>query len=112
MKINKYFIAGALTSLLALNTACKDDFQELNQDPANVTKDLPEGLMAAAINEFQPNDYLVWFYNVTYFTRWSQMGTPGGGFADDYTGQAASGGQGKQYLKVLKYRNNIGMTLD
>lgn len=107
MKINKFFIAGALTSLLALNTACKDDFQELNQDPANVTKDLPEGLMAAAINEFQPNDYLVWFYNVNYFTRWSQMGTPGGGFADDYTGQAESGGQGKQYLKVLKYRNKI-----
>lgn len=107
MKLNKFFIAGAMAAVLVLNISCADDYKELNQDPANVTKTLPEGLMTAAINTFQPTDYLVWFYNVQYFTRWSQMGTPGGGFSDDFTGQAESGGQGSQYINTLKYRNRI-----
>jgi len=35
------------------------------------------------------------------------MGTPGGGFSDDFTGMAESGGQGSQYINTLKYRNRI-----
>jgi len=107
MKLNKFFIAGALASVLLLNTGCADEYKELNQDPANVTATLPEGLMTAAINAFQPTDYLIWYYNVQYFTRWDQMGMPGGGFADDFTGMAESGGQGSQYINTLKYRNRI-----
>lgn len=96
-----------MAAVLTLNISCADDYQELNQDPANVTKTLPEGLMTAAINAFQPTDYLVWFYNVQYFTRWDQMGMPGDGFADGYTGMAETGGQGSQYINTLKYRNRI-----
>ena len=107
MKLNKFFIAGAMAAALMMNLSCADDYTELNQDPANVTKTLPEGLLTAAINNFQPNDYLLWFYNVQYFTRWDQMGMPGGGFADDFTAQAESGGQGGQYINTLKYRNRI-----
>ena len=107
MKLNKFFIAGALASVFFLNIGCSDDYKELNQDPANVTKTLPEGLMTAAINAFQPTDYLVWFYNVQYFTRWDQMGMPGGGFDDAFTGMQESGGQGSQYINTLKYRNRI-----
>ncbi len=107
MKLNKFFIAGALASVILLNTGCADEYKELNQDPANVTATLPEGLMTAAINAFQPTDYLIWYYNVQYFTRWDQMGMPGGGFADDFTGMAESGGQGSQYINTLKYRNRI-----
>lgn len=107
MKLNKFFIAGAMGAVLMMNISCADDYKELNQDPANVTKTMPEGLMTAAINTFQPTDYLVWFYNVQYFTRWDQMGTPGGGFSDDFTGMAESGGQGSQYINTLKYRNRI-----
>ena len=88
-------------------TGCEDEYKDLNTDPTNVTKTMPEGLMTAAINAFQPNDYLIWFYNVQYFTRWCQMGTPGGGFSNDYTGMAESGGQGGQYINTLKYRNRI-----
>ena len=105
MKLNKLFIAGAMAAVFMMNISCADDYKDLNQDPANVTKTMPEGLMTAAINTFQPTDYLVWFYNVQYFTRWDQMGTPGGGFSDDFTGMAESGGQGSQYINTLKYRN-------
>lgn len=90
--------------------SCADDLKGINTDPANVTKTLPEGLMAAAINEFQPNDYLVWFYNVKYFNQWSQMS--GGSYAADYTGQAENGGQGSQYIATLKYRNKIQNYID
>ena len=107
MKLNRLFIAGASAAVLMMNISCADDYKELNMDPANVTKTMPEGLLTAAINSFQPTDYLVWFYNVQYFTRWDQMGMPGGGFADDFTGMAEVGGQGSQYIQTLKYRNRI-----
>ena len=107
MKLNKLFIAGAMAAMFTLNISCADDYKELNQDPENVAETLPEGLMAAAINAFQPTDYLVWFYNVQYFTRWSQMGMPSKGFNDNYTEQKESGGQGSQYIQTLKYRNRI-----
>ena len=50
MKLNKLFIAGAMGAVLLMNISCADDYKELNQDPANVTKTMPEGLMTAAIN--------------------------------------------------------------
>ena len=112
MRFNKFFIAGAMASVLVLSTSCRDDYEDMNQDPANVTKTLPEGLMTAAINAFQPTDYLLWFYNTPYFTRWDQMGTPGGGFSEEYTGMAESGGQGGQYIGVLRYRNKIKKYID
>ncbi len=101
-KIISMFLAGAFTLSLA---SCADDLKDVNINNANVTKTMPEGLMTAAINEFQPNGYLLWFYNVRYFNRWSQMS--GGSFAADYTGQAELGDQGTQYIATLKYRNKI-----
>lgn len=96
------FFAG----LAALSlVGCADDLKDINVNPANVTSTMPEGLMTAAINEFQPNDYLIWFYNVSYFTRWSQMS--GGSYTDEYTGMNENGGQGGQYIATLKYRNRI-----
>ena len=56
MKLNKLFIAGAMGAVLLMNISCADDYKELNQDPANVTKTMPEGLMTAAINTFPPTD--------------------------------------------------------
>lgn len=108
MKFNKILLAAAMTSVLALSTtSCADDYQKLNQDPSNVSKVDPKGLMAQAVLKFQPNDYLIWFYNINYFTRWSQMGCPTGSFTDDYTSMAESGGQGEQYVATLRYRNEI-----
>ena len=96
------FFAG----LAALSlVGCADDLKDINTDPANITKTMPEGMLTAAINEFQPNDYLVWFYNVGYFTSWSQM--RGGSYTDEYTGMNENGGQGGQYIATLKYRNKI-----
>lgn len=112
MKLNKIFIMGAMASALVLSTSCRDDYQDLNQDPANVTETKPEGLLMAAINAFQPTDYLIWYYNVQYYTRWCQMGTPSGGFTEGYTGMAETGGQGSQYINTLKYRNKIKTYID
>lgn len=106
MKFNKILFATAFASALTL-TSCVEEYKEMNQDPANVTVTDPKGLMAQAVLKFQPNDYLVWWYNVNYFTRWSQMSTPTGSFTDSYTGMAENGGQGSQSIEALRYRNAI-----
>lgn len=107
MKLNKLYYAAALASVLTLTTGCAEDYTGLNQDPANVTVTDPKALMSQAVLKFQPNDYLIWYYNVNYFTRWSQMATPTGSFTDEFTEVAETGGQGGQYIEVLKYRNQI-----
>ena len=57
MKLNKLYYVVALASVLALGTSCADDYQKLNQDPANVTVTDPKALMSQAILTFQPYDY-------------------------------------------------------
>lgn len=110
MKMKKIFSV-LFAGLAAISlTGCADDLVNTNTDPANVTKTLPEGLLAAAINDFQPNDYLIWFYNVKYFNQWSQM--CGGSYSSDYTGQTENGGQGSQYIATLNYRNKIQQYID
>lgn len=96
-----------MASMLAMTTSCRDDYQDLNTDPSNVTETMPDGILAAAINKFQPTGYLLWFYNTPYYTRWDQMGTPSGGFSNDFTGMKESGDQGTQYLQTLRLRNRL-----
>ncbi len=97
-----------MTSVLAISaTSCADDYAELNQNPANVSKADPKGLMTRAALDFQPSDYLLWFYNNDYFSRWTQMACPTGGYTDEFTTMGAVGGQGSQYINSLKYRNEI-----
>ena len=110
MKLNKFIVAGALASALVLTTSCVKEYQDLNQDPANVTETKPEGLMTAAINAFQPNDYLIWYYGVQYLPGWCQM--RGGDYAADYTKVAENGGQGSQYIATLTYLNRLKLYLE
>lgn len=107
MKLYNIFKVGALASATLFVTGCADDLKDTNIDPANVSETKPEGLMMAAINEFNPIDYMLWFYNVNHFTQWSQMGTSSGGFDAAYTTHAAVGGQGGQYISPLKYYRRI-----
>lgn len=113
MKFNKILLAAAMTSVLAITaTSCADDYVDLNQNPANVSKADPKGLMTQAILNFQPNDYLIWFYNNDYYSRWTQMACPTGGYTDEFTSMGAAGGQGSQYLNTLKYRNEIRLYIE
>ena len=108
MKFNKILLAAAMTSVLAISaTSCSDDYAELNQNPANVSKADPKGLMTQAILNFQPNDYLIWYYNNKYYSRWTQMGVPTNSYDSEFTTVAETGGQGSQYISTLKYRNEI-----
>ena len=109
MKLNKFIVAGALASALVLSTSCVKEYQNLNQDPANVTETKPEGLLTAAINAFQPYDYLVWYYGVQYLPGWCQM--RGGDYAADYTKVGENGGQGSQYIATLTYLNRLKLYL-
>ena len=89
MKFNKILLVAAMTSALAVSTSsCSEDYVKLNQNPSNVSKADPKGLMTQAILEFQPNDYLLWWYNVNYLTRWPQMTCPTGSFTESFTEMA------------------------
>ena len=113
MKFNKILLVAAMTSVLAVSTSsCSEDYVKLNQNPSNVSKADPKGLMTQAILEFQPNDYLLWWYNVNYLTRWTQMTCPTGSFSESFTEMAENGGQGGQYIATLRYRNEIKAALD
>ena len=110
MKLNKFFLAGALASSLVLVTSCVEDYKIENQDPANVTETKPEGLLTSAINAFNPVGYLVWWNNVVYFTQWSQLA--GGAYEDSFTTMDIAGDQGSTFLNTMKYRNRIKQYLD
>lgn len=111
MKFNKILFASAFATALTL-ISCADDYKDINKDPANVTVTDPKGLMAQAVMKFQPNDYLLWFYNVNYLTRWDQMATPTGSYSESFTEMRESGGQGSQYLETLRCRNEIRKFID
>ena len=113
MKFNKILLAAAMASVLTVSTtSCADDYKDLNQKPSDVTKVDPKGLMAQAVIKFNPNPYLLWFYNVNYMTRWSQMACPTGSFTDSFTEMAECGDQGSQYVATLRYRNEIRNYID
>jgi len=105
MKANRLILPILLATAVSLSS-CRDKFAEINQNPSTVTKADPSYLMAEAIRDFQTNDYLLWFYNAKYFGVWDQMCATGA-FSENSTEMNEAGGQGSQYLTMLRYRNDI-----
>ena len=105
MKLNKILFALALAGTLAV-TGCRDQFAELNQDPSSVTTPEPSYLMAECIRNFDTSGYLLWFYNASYYARWSQM-VASGAYSEGSNGMGATGDQGSTSITMLRYRNDI-----
>ena len=106
MKLYKSLLAASALGALVL-TGCRDDFAETNENKTAVVKAEPSYLMAQAVIDFEASDYLLWFYNTKMYGQWSQMLTPTGSFTAQYTEMTATGGQGSQYIKTLRYRNEL-----
>ncbi len=106
MKANKIFIALSLITVVGL-TSCRDQFAELNQNPAAVTTADPSFLLTKAQLAFETNDYTFWFYNHRLFNNFSQMGS-GGSFQESSYGDQLSNINGQtNYITMLSYRNEI-----
>ena len=107
MKYNKIALLLLVAiSILSIN-GCKEDFAEINTDPAAVVVGNVDFLFTQAELEFEPSDYTFWFYNAPMMYKWGQVGIGSGGFSPTYQETTEYGGQGEQFINVLKYTREI-----
>lgn len=109
MKQYKSLVAALLVSATLLNTSCRDDFSDLNQDPAAVTQGNPGYLFGQAVLEFEPSDYTYWFYNASEIFQWTQMAVSTGGVGSTLADGAPL--QNFKSIDILKYANELKYTL-
>jgi hypothetical protein len=88
-------------------TGCKDEFADINTDPSVVSKPNVPYLFTQALYNFEPSDYLLWFYSGKYTAQWCQAFVPGGGYKDKFNIMDANGGIGSQFVTVLNVKREI-----
>ena len=102
MKAYKYLLATLAFGSATLLTGCRDDFSEINTDPSAVVKgDIPY-LFAEAVNQFDPQGYLVYFYNAPMQYAWAGMGLSSGGASEGILTPTIDGDQSRKYMDVLR----------
>ena len=108
----KSLALGLCTACLALTVGCSEsDYADINTDPSKVTKGDPIFLFTQAQVEYQPFDYLLWFYDGAYTSKFVQAYTPAASFNDLFNKMAELGGVGSQSIKVKLYENEINNVL-
>lgn len=90
-----------------LFTGCKDDFADINTNPAAVTKGNVVSLFTQGLQSFEPSGYLYWYYNAKNTHQWCQAFTPSGGFKSSFNAQGALGDQGEQVIRVMRYFREV-----
>lgn len=107
MSLTALMMAGVM-----LTASCsKDDYAEINTDPAKIGTPDINFLLTQAQTSFQPFDYLLWYYDGSYTTRLIQAYTPSGSYSGLFNQLAELGGIGSQYIGVKKYENEIADVL-
>lgn len=108
----KSLALGLCTACLVLTVGCSEsDYADINTDPSKVTKGDPIFLFTQAQVEYQPFDYLLWFYDGAYTSKFVQAYTPTASFNDLFNKMAELGGVGSQSIKVKLYENEINSVL-
>ena len=108
----KSLALGLCTACLALIVGCSEsDYADINTDPSKVTKGDPIFLFTQAQVEYQPFDYLLWFYDGAYTSKFVQAYSPAASFDDLFNKMAELGGVGSQSIKVKLYENEINSVL-
>ncbi len=101
MKSHKLLLSALALGALAM-TGCRDDYSDINQNPADIVKPSASYLFANAVNQFDPQAYLEYYYNAPMVYAWSGMGIPSGGASETILTLTATGDQGGQYMKTLR----------
>lgn len=102
MKSYKLLLAALAFGSALMTTGCRDDFSEINQDPSAVTTGNVSFLFAEAVNRFDPQAYLEYFYNAPMKYSWSGMGISTSGASEGILTLSIDGDQSRQYLNVLR----------
>lgn len=112
--MKKYkFLKKSLTALLLMLmilpafTGCsRDDFADINTDPSTISKGNIPFLFTQAVLNFEPSDYLLWFYDGKYTSNFVQAFIPGS-YSDKFNIMGELGGVGSQFVKVLNIKRDI-----
>ena len=72
-------MAALAVGLTFTATSCRDDFAETNTNPSAVTKGEISYLFAEAVNQFDPQPYLEYYYNAPMKYQWAGMGMSASG---------------------------------
>lgn len=115
MKSNKLIMAALAVGLTFTATSCRDDFAETNTNPSAVTKGEISYLFAEAVNKFDPQPYLEYFYNAPMKYQWAGMGMSASGAGEGILTLTLDGDQSWQYqnvLRVLRAMENLYDSFD
>ena len=111
MKFKSIISASLMVSVLAGLSSCKDDLADINTDPSVISKSEIPYLFTRAQLDFEPAEYLVWYYSGKYTSLFSQSFVPSGGYTSNFTEMTANGGVGSQFVPVLNIIRDIDMAV-
>lgn len=107
MKLYKSILSLALAGCLAAGmSSCRDDFSEININPADLTSATPTQLLCTAEMIFQPYGYGVWFFNAKGFFGNNQMSVPSGSVSADAL-KTGTDRQGIMCVNMLRYLHEL-----
>lgn len=107
MKKLKSIISLALTGVLAMSvTGCRDDFSEVNTNPATLSDPTPQQLFTGMQYSFDPFGYGIWFFNARPALISNQMCVNSGSIGDQIILPGASR-PGMVSLGCIKYVHAI-----
>ena len=102
MKSKKILMAALVAGLTLSATSCRDDFAETNTNPSAVVKGDLSYLFAEAVNRFDPQPYLEYYYNAPMKYAWAGMSVPVSGVGENVLTMSLDGDQSYQYQNVLR----------
>lgn len=112
MKSNKILMAALAMGLTLSTTSCRDDFAETNTDPSAITTGTLSYLFAEAVNKFDPQPYLEYYYNAPMKYQWSGLGISSSGAGEGILTLSLDGDQSDQYINVLRVVRNMEYEYD
>lgn len=104
----KTLALGLCTACVALTTGCSEnEYAKINTDPSTIGEGNPIFLFTQEQVQYQPFDYLLWYYDGAYTSKLVQAYSPSTSFNDLYNKLAELGGVGSQLIYVKRYENDI-----
>ena len=102
MKSYKLLLAAIALGTGLTTTGCRDDFSDMNTDPSAVVQGEVSYLFAEAVNVFDPQPYLEYYYNAPMKYQWAGFGLSTGGASESILTLTIDGDQARQYINVLR----------
>lgn len=102
MRKHQIFFVSLTLGLASIFSGCRDKFSDLNTDPGSIVGGEINYLFAEAVNQFDPQPYLEYYYNAPMKYQWAGMGLSTKGASEEILTLSLDGDQAKEYLKVLR----------